>query len=210
MSNFERIPGNFTTFQVDESLNCVMIELKNMALSEKNEAIKNRDISAINLIATIRRLPYFNKEEYKNLIVYELVELLKEAYDEANYEVCKLSKKLNEKNQQLERLSKSVDYYQKRWDEISAESSYEYDSEERDIRETLEEDKSELEELRKEYDYILIDCPAGIEQGFQTAIAAADCAIVVTMPEISAVRDADKIIGELGRADKENIKLEVD
>ena len=63
------------------------------------------------------------------------------------------------------------------------------------------------EELKKEFDYILIDCPAGIEQGFQTAIAAADVAIVVTMPEISAVRDADKIIGELGRADKENIKL---
>lgn len=63
------------------------------------------------------------------------------------------------------------------------------------------------DELRKDYDYILIDCPAGIEQGFKTAIAAADCAIVVTMPEISAVRDADKIIGELGRADKENVKL---
>ena len=63
------------------------------------------------------------------------------------------------------------------------------------------------EELRQQFDYILIDCPAGIEQGFKTAIAAADCAIVVTMPEISAVRDADKIIGELGRADKENIKL---
>ncbi len=65
------------------------------------------------------------------------------------------------------------------------------------------------DELRKEFDYILIDCPAGIEQGFKTAIAAADCAIVVTMPEISAVRDADKIIGELGRADKEDIKLVV-
>lgn len=65
------------------------------------------------------------------------------------------------------------------------------------------------DELRKEFDYILIDCPAGIEQGFKTAIAAADCAIVVTMPEISAVRDADKIVGELGRADKENIKLVV-
>ena len=63
------------------------------------------------------------------------------------------------------------------------------------------------EELRKEFDYILIDCPAGIEQGFKTAVAAADCAIVVTMPEISAVRDADKIVGELGRADKDNIKL---
>lgn len=63
------------------------------------------------------------------------------------------------------------------------------------------------DELRQEFEYILIDCPAGIEQGFQTAIAAADVAIVVTMPEISSVRDADKIIGELGRADKDNIKL---
>ena len=70
-------------------------------------------------------------------------------------------------------------------------------------------DKSAVnpEALVKQFDYVLIDCPAGIEQGFQTAIAAADVAIVVTMPEISAVRDADKIIGELGRADKENIKL---
>jgi len=63
------------------------------------------------------------------------------------------------------------------------------------------------DDLRSEFDYILIDCPAGIEQGFKTAIAAADRAIVVTMPEISAVRDADKIIGELGRADKEDIEL---
>ena len=62
-------------------------------------------------------------------------------------------------------------------------------------------------ELAKDFDYIFIDCPAGIEQGFQTAIAAADRAIVVTIPEISAVRDADKIIGELGRAEKGDIKL---
>lgn len=62
-------------------------------------------------------------------------------------------------------------------------------------------------ELIKDFDYVLIDCPAGIEQGFQTAIAAADRAIVVTIPEISAVRDADKIIGELGRAEKDDIKL---
>ncbi len=62
-------------------------------------------------------------------------------------------------------------------------------------------------EMRKEFDFIIIDCPAGIEQGFKTAIAAADCAVVVTMPEISAVRDADKIIGELGRAEIENVKL---
>ncbi|WP_196605746.1 septum site-determining protein MinD [Pectinatus haikarae] len=64
-------------------------------------------------------------------------------------------------------------------------------------------------EMRGEFDYILIDCPAGIEQGFKTAIAAADYAIVVTMPEVAAVRDADKIIGELNRADKDRIKLVV-
>ncbi|MBZ4645012.1 MAG: septum site-determining protein MinD [Petroclostridium sp.] len=52
-------------------------------------------------------------------------------------------------------------------------------------------------ELKKEFDYILIDCPAGIEQGFKNAIAGADRAIVVTTPEVSAVRDADRIIGLL-------------
>mgnify|MGYP000460308375 FL=1 len=62
-------------------------------------------------------------------------------------------------------------------------------------------------EMSADFDFILIDCPAGIEQGFKTAVAAADIALVVTMPEISAVRDADKIIGELNRADKENILL---
>jgi septum site-determining protein MinD len=53
------------------------------------------------------------------------------------------------------------------------------------------------DELRKEYDFILIDCPAGIEQGFKNAIAGADKAFVVTTPEVSAVRDADRIIGLL-------------
>lgn len=52
-------------------------------------------------------------------------------------------------------------------------------------------------ELKEEYDYILLDCPAGIEQGFQNAIAGADRAIVVTTPEVSAIRDADRIIGLL-------------
>jgi septum site-determining protein MinD len=55
--------------------------------------------------------------------------------------------------------------------------------------------------LTKRYDYVIIDCPAGIEMGFQNAIAPADEAIVVTTPEISAVRDADRVIGllEAGR-----------
>ena len=53
------------------------------------------------------------------------------------------------------------------------------------------------ESLREEFDFVLIDCPAGIEQGFKNAIAGADKAIVVTTPEVSAVRDADRIIGLL-------------
>ena len=53
------------------------------------------------------------------------------------------------------------------------------------------------EKLKKDYDYILVDCPAGIEQGFQNAVAGATEAIVVTTPEMSAVRDADRIIGLL-------------
>lgn len=54
-----------------------------------------------------------------------------------------------------------------------------------------------IDEIRDEYDYIIIDCPAGIEQGFKNAIAAADRAVIVTTPEVSAIRDADRIIGLL-------------
>lgn len=52
-------------------------------------------------------------------------------------------------------------------------------------------------DLAEEFDYIVVDCPAGIEQGFKNAIAGANRAIVVTTPEVSAVRDADRIIGLL-------------
>ncbi len=51
--------------------------------------------------------------------------------------------------------------------------------------------------LKEEYDFVVIDCPAGIEQGFKNAIAGADKAVVVTTPDISAVRDADRIVGLL-------------
>ena len=54
-----------------------------------------------------------------------------------------------------------------------------------------------VDELRDEFDYVILDCPAEIEQGFQNAIAAADRAVVVTTPEVSAIRDADRIIGLL-------------
>ena len=53
------------------------------------------------------------------------------------------------------------------------------------------------EELKEHFDFILVDSPAGIEQGFKNAIAGADKAVVVTVPEVSAVRDADRIIGLL-------------
>lgn len=54
-----------------------------------------------------------------------------------------------------------------------------------------------VDDLKEEFDYILLDCPAGIEQGFKNAIAGADRAIVVTTPEVSAIRDADRIVGLL-------------
>ncbi len=57
--------------------------------------------------------------------------------------------------------------------------------------------KKLVKELEQEFDYVVIDCPAGIEQGFKNAIAGAKCAIVVTVPEVSSVRDADRIIGLL-------------
>ena len=67
--------------------------------------------------------------------------------------------------------------------------------------------KTLIEDLKRDYDYVLIDCPAGIEQGFKNAVAGADRAIVVTTPEISAVRDADRIIGLLEQEDIEPPKL---
>ena len=63
------------------------------------------------------------------------------------------------------------------------------------------------DELREEFDYVLLDCPAGIEQGFRNAIAGADKAIVVTTPEVSAIRDADRIIGLLEASDLRDIHL---
>ncbi len=64
-----------------------------------------------------------------------------------------------------------------------------------------------INELKKSYDYILLDCPAGIEQGFKNAIAGADRALVVTNPEVSAIRDADRIIGLLEANGIKNVDL---
>lgn len=59
--------------------------------------------------------------------------------------------------------------------------------------------------LRERFDYVLIDCPAGIEKGFQNAIVGADEAIIVCTPEVSAVRDADRVVGLLGN--RTSVKL---
>ncbi len=74
---------------------------------------------------------------------------------------------------------------------------------------TPEQMKKLADELRQEFDYIIMDCPAGIEQGFKNAIAGADRAMVVTTPEVSAVRDADRIIGLLEAEEMKNVQLVV-
>jgi len=62
---------------------------------------------------------------------------------------------------------------------------------------TPEQMKEICQELENDFSYIIIDCPAGIEQGFYNAIAGANSAIVVSTPEIASVRDADRVIGLL-------------
>lgn len=63
------------------------------------------------------------------------------------------------------------------------------------------------DDLKEQFDFVLIDCPAGIEQGFKNAIAGASRAVVVTVPEVSAVRDADRIIGLLSANELNNPQL---
>ena len=80
----------------------------------------------------------------------------------------------------------------------------------RDKSAVNEEQMKELTgKLKEEFDYILIDCPAGIEQGFKNAIAGATRAIVVTTAEISSIRDADRIIGLLEASEIKNPELVV-
>jgi septum site-determining protein MinD len=72
-----------------------------------------------------------------------------------------------------------------------------------------EQMKKLCDDLKAEFEFVIIDCPAGIEQGFRNAIAGAERAIVVTTPEISAVRDADRIIGLLEAAELREPELVV-
>lgn len=62
---------------------------------------------------------------------------------------------------------------------------------------TPDQMKTLCQQLAEENDYVIVDCPAGIERGFKNAIAGAQKALVVTTPEVSAIRDADRVIGLL-------------
>ncbi|WP_411682155.1 septum site-determining protein MinD [Clostridium thailandense] len=66
-----------------------------------------------------------------------------------------------------------------------------------------------IDELRDQCDYMLIDCPAGIEQGFENSVVGADKAIIVVNPEITSIRDADRVIGKLKKKAFSDIKLVV-
>ncbi len=70
-----------------------------------------------------------------------------------------------------------------------------------------EQMKHFVESMKEEFDYVLIDSPAGIEQGFRNAVAGADKALVVATPEVSSVRDADRIIGLLEANEKHKPSL---
>ena len=72
---------------------------------------------------------------------------------------------------------------------------------------TAEQMVTLCEELRKEFDFVLVDSPAGIESGFRNSAAGADEALVIATPEVSAVRDADRIIGLLESMGKSPIRL---
>src|SRR5690606_14299100 len=62
---------------------------------------------------------------------------------------------------------------------------------------TPDEMKTLIDEIKATHDFVIIDCPAGIEQGFKNAVAGADEAIVVATPEVSSIRDADRVVGLL-------------
>lgn len=64
-----------------------------------------------------------------------------------------------------------------------------------------------ISKIKDKFDYILVDCPAGIEMGFRNAISAATEALIVTTPDVTAVRDADRVVGLLESEDMKSIRL---
>ena len=80
-------------------------------------------------------------------------------------------------------------------------------TDERQSSVTPQQMKKLTQELTEEFDYVILDCPAGIEQGFKNAVAGASRAIVVTTPEVSAIRDADRVMGLLEADGMEKIEM---
>ena len=72
---------------------------------------------------------------------------------------------------------------------------------------TTDQMKTLVSDLSKSHDYVIVDCPAGIEMGFRNAIAAATEALIVTTPEVAAVRDADRVVGLLETEEIKSIRL---
>ncbi|KYN77213.1 septum site-determining protein MinD [Clostridium sporogenes] len=64
-----------------------------------------------------------------------------------------------------------------------------------------------VNDLKQEFDYVILDCPAGIERGFESSIAGANRALVVVNPEVTSVRDADRVIGKLDAKGIDNHQL---
>ena len=142
-------------------------------------ALKGKKVALVDTDIGLRNLDVVMGLE--NRIVYDIVEVVEEK--------CKLKQALIK---------------DKRFNELYLLPA----AQTRDKSAVNEEQMKELtDKLREEFDYILIDCPAGIEQGFKNAIAGADRAIVVTTAEISSIRDADRIIGLLEASEIKNPEL---
>ena len=142
-------------------------------------ALRNKKVALVDTDIGLRNLDVVMGLE--NRIVYDIVDVVEEK--------CKLRQALIK---------------DKRFNELFLLPA----AQTRDKSAVNEEQMKELtDKLREEFDYILIDCPAGIEQGFKNAIAGADRAIVVTTAEISSIRDADRIIGLLEASEIKNPEL---
>ncbi len=142
-------------------------------------ALRNKKVALVDTDIGLRNLDVVMGLE--NRIVYDIVDVVEEK--------CKLRQALIK---------------DKRFNELFLLPA----AQTRDKSAVNEEQMKELiGKLKDEFDYILIDCPAGIEQGFKNAIAGADRAIVVTTAEISAIRDADRIIGLLEASEIKNPEL---
>ena len=142
-------------------------------------ALRNKKVALVDTDIGLRNLDVVMGLE--NRIVYDIVDVVEEK--------CKLRQALIK---------------DKRFNELFLLPA----AQTRDKSAVNEEQMKELiGKLKDEFDYILIDCPAGIEQGFKNAIAGADRAVIVTTAEISAIRDADRIIGLLEASEIKNPEL---